>query len=388
MKVETQIEILKRIAPGLNQKLRDTQAHVLSQLEGKLKTASYVVDQLLCEKREEKERWKHEDRDLVTRMKGLGDMKASKKAKYISKKSTLYEIVGEIERWQTRFDPTWILIMQMSIGGIDKELDDQQKKPQRDKIPIIAAAKGIRDAARAAQDVSADQRSIWIEADDLELNPSWIPKSSVQMSPLEDEKTMVLIDTMICNPAASATRTLKEVRNMARMLAEVDPSTFGLLKCRGVIKAPKALSLSPQPHLDFKLVFDIPHQLSTPQSLRAILLSDTSYPLDERLELAKKLTSSILFVHTVQFVHKNIRPETIIVFQNEHSDIGAPFLAGFEQFRLEDGITHRAGDDMWERNLCKAVLLSCRHSYANSRFIRSASQSPRYASRGGLPNAA
>jgi hypothetical protein len=75
-----------------------------------------------------------------------------------------------------------------------------------------------------------------------------------------------------------------------------------------------------------------------------------------RLNLAKRLTSSILFVHTVQFVHKNIRPETIIVFQDEDSDIGAPFLAGFVQFRVEDGNTYRAGDDIWEHNLCKIPL--------------------------------
>jgi hypothetical protein len=306
---------LKRIAGSLNQKLRDTQAHVLSQLEGKLKTASYVVDRLLSEKKKEKEKWKHEDHDLMTRMKGLGDMKALKKAKHVSKKTALYQIVGEIEKWQARFDPTWILIMQMSTGSIDKELNYQQKKPETEHIAIIAAAKGIRDAARAAQGTNSDQGPIWIEADHLELDPSWIPNSSVQMAALEDEKKMVLIDTMICNPAASPSKTLKEVRNMARILAQVDPSTFGLLRCRGVIKARKESSLSPKPHVDFKFIFDIPHELSNPQSLRAILLTGTSYPLDERLELAKRITSSVLFVHTVQFVHKHIRPETIIVFQ-------------------------------------------------------------------------
>jgi hypothetical protein len=58
-------------------------------------------------------------------------------------------------------------------------------------------------------------------------------------------------------------------------------------------------------------------------------------------------------VHTVQFVHKNIRPETIIVFQNKHSHIGASLLAGFEQFLIENGNTYRAGGDVWQYNLCK-----------------------------------
>jgi hypothetical protein len=48
--------------------------------------------------------------------------------------------------------------------------------------------------------------------------------------------------------------------------------------------------------VDFKLIFDVPPKLTNPQSLRTVLLSEKSYPLDERLELPKKLTASILFV--------------------------------------------------------------------------------------------
>jgi hypothetical protein len=313
---------------------------------------------MLSEKREDekakKGKRKHDDPDIATMMKGLGNMRASKKAKYVFKKSALYQIVDEIEKWQARYDPTWILVMQMAIGNIDEELSKQQKKPEREQIPIIVAAKGIRDAARATQgEKVGGQGPIWI--DHLDLKPSCIPHSSVQLSTLQDGKETVLIDTMVCNPAANADKTTKEVRNLARILAEVDPSTFGLLKCRGVIKTANAKSLPPwgPPLSDFKFIFNIPPQLSNPQSLRTVLLSRTSYSLDERLDLAKRLASSILFVHTVQFVHKNIRPETVIIFQNEHSHIGAPFLAGFEQFRVEDSHTYRAGDDLWQHNLCK-----------------------------------
>ena len=337
------------------------QSQVLSQLEGKLKTASLIVDQMVSEKREfekaNKPERKHNDRDLAAMMKGLGDMTAAKKAKYVFKKTALYQIVDEIEKWQARYDPTWILIMQMSAGDIDEELHEHQKKLEHKEIPIIVAAKGVRDAARAIQDEKGeDRRPIWI--DHLDLASSNIPHSSVQLSNLEDTNEMVLIDTMISNPTANANKTIKEVRNLARILAEVDPSSFGLLKCRGVIKVANAKEPSPwgSPHLDFKFILNVPPQLSNPRSLRTVLLSRTPYPLDERLHLAKRLASSILFVHTVQFVHKNIRPETIVVFQNEYSVIGAPFLAGFEQFRVEDGNTYRAGDDIWEHNLCNFPL--------------------------------
>lgn len=134
--------------------------------------------------------------------------------------------------------------MQMSIGNIDEELHEQQKKPEREQIPIIVAAKGIRDAARATQgEKVGDRGPIWI--DHLDLKPSSIPHSSVQLSTLQDEKETVLIDTMVCNPAANADKTTKEVRNLARILAEVDPFTFGLLKCRGVIKVANAKESSP-----------------------------------------------------------------------------------------------------------------------------------------------
>ncbi|KFY30170.1 hypothetical protein V494_08234 [Pseudogymnoascus sp. VKM F-4513 (FW-928)] len=356
IKMETQIEILRRIAGSLNKTVQDIQSRVLSQLEGKLKTASLKMDQLLSQKREygnaKDGKRNHKDWDIVTAMKGLGDMRPSKKARYVLNKSAIYQIVDEIEKWQARFDPSWILVMQMAVGDIDEGLHEQQQKDERKAIPIILAAKGIRDAARASQDERIKDRGlIWI--DDLDLKPSSIPHSSAQLSTLQDVQEMVVIDTMISNPAANANQTLKEVRNLARILAEVDPSTFSLLKCRGVIKvvSSRKSPLSGVSPLDFKFVFNIPPQLSNPQSLRSVLLSGTSYPLDERLNLAKRLASSILFVHTVQFVHKNVRPETIIVFKNENSDIGAPYLVGFEQFRVEDGNTYRAGDDIWEHNL-------------------------------------
>jgi hypothetical protein len=318
-----------------------------------------TIEQLLLQKKTEdknkkskRDNWKHTDADITAVVKGLAGMRPVAKAKFAMKTDALHDVLDEIERWQARYDPSWILIMQMSIGSIDDELHQEEEKAGPNQVPIIMAAKGLRDAVRANQDAKMrDQEPIWIEARQVHLNPQNIPSSTVQISDLPDEKDMVVIDTMVSNPNADLKSTTKAVRNLARLLAEVDPSIFGLLRCRGVIKVPK--SGPKQPLLDFKFIFDVPHRLSNPQSLRAVLLSQKAYPLDERLELAKKLTSSILFVHTVQFVHKNIRPETIIIFQNDQSEIGAPFLAGFEQFRLEDGCTFFSGDDLWQHNLCK-----------------------------------
>jgi hypothetical protein len=56
--METQLKIVKRVAPGLNKRLQDIQSQLLSQLRGKLKTASLIIEQLLSEKREDEKKRK------------------------------------------------------------------------------------------------------------------------------------------------------------------------------------------------------------------------------------------------------------------------------------------------------------------------------------------
>jgi serine/threonine protein kinase len=103
----------------------------------------------------------------------------------------------------------------------------------------------------------------------------------------------------------------------------------------------------------FTLVHRVPKDYSSPRSLRAYLLDQSAIPhsLSDRLQLAKDLVKAVGYVHTFGFVHKNIRPETIIVFQSSSSSIGSVSLVGFEDFRSEDGKTYRSGDEQGEKNL-------------------------------------
>jgi serine/threonine protein kinase len=55
------------------------------------------------------------------------------------------------------------------------------------------------------------------------------------------------------------------------------------------------------------------------------------------------------YVHTLDFVHKNIRPENILGFGS--SGLGSFSLVGFQQIRSADGITCLNSDNAWERNL-------------------------------------
>ena len=57
------------------------------------------------------------------------------------------------------------------------------------------------------------------------------------------------------------------------------------------------------------------------------------------------------YIHTCGFVHKSIRPETVLIFKTHNSILGKSFLLGFEKFRLAEGRTMRRGDCLWEKDL-------------------------------------
>lgn len=160
-----------------------------------------------------------------------------------------------------------------------------------------------------------------------------------------------IIDTVLLKMPSDENEEVRDVRNLARTLREADPQIFGLLQCQGVAK--RFAANGKLKHFDF--AFRIPIGLQDePANLRSLLLvlADGASPtLDDRFLLAKSMARSVAYVHTCNFVHKSIRPDTVIVFPDSNSFIGPSFLVGFEKFRPVSGRTHLAGDMLWEKNL-------------------------------------
>jgi serine/threonine protein kinase len=91
--------------------------------------------------------------------------------------------------------------------------------------------------------------------------------------------------------------------------------------------------------------------------LRHILLSpDPETSLSGRFRLAQQLAQAVSYVHTYGFVHKGIRPDTILVFEDEKETLAASFLVGFENMRTEKGRTLKAGDSVWEKDIYRHPL--------------------------------
>lgn len=251
------------------------------------------------------------------------------------------------------FDPSWFLINRVSSQNIDSQLNDRHLS---DRGPL-STLKDLREVVKATQfeSISGDGSSIWLTADSIKGQRDKISFSTAEIAESQTHSGCVLIDTIVLNSQAEVTRTTKEIRDLARILSKSDPLVFGLLRCLGVAKRAE---IQGNAHLEkFELLFSVPSGLQDPSSLRTLLLQkEGNYSLNERLVLARSLASSIMYIHSAKFVHKNIRPETTVVFCGHESQLAAPFLVGFEKFRPLDGWTFRQGDLCWEKNIYRHPL--------------------------------
>ncbi|KAK4194695.1 hypothetical protein QBC40DRAFT_318763 [Triangularia verruculosa] len=108
-----------------------------------------------------------------------------------------------------------------------------------------------------------------------------------------------------------------------------------------------------------KIVFHVPAHANPPSpltTLRSLLLDQAPVCLTSVVKLAKQLVRSVSFVHTCDLVHKNIRPDNILLFPTPHSsqrplELGEAYLVGFSQFRGINSETGKFGDTAWHRNL-------------------------------------
>jgi len=104
----------------------------------------------------------------------------------------------------------------------------------------------------------------------------------------------------------------------------------------------------------FDLVFRAPGGVKSLKSLRQALLDAEANPpiaLSRRVRFARELAKSISYVHTYNFVHKSICPESVLIFADLESARDSTFLVGFGEFRSADGCTIMMGDETWERNI-------------------------------------
>lgn len=326
-----QIDVYQKIQGSLDEDHREVLENVFQMLSSKLYSSIQQIQRVLKDA-------SHPGRETHVKI-----------LKYALVKDTIDEAIRTLEAWQRRFDPSWFLILRMTKSIVDQALSPDTASSQLVNNPILTAR-----SVRATQThETSSRRSIFMSSDGLkEAKITEIPYSSAKlMFRPSKSHTYYVIDSVEIRDHCSKNVLQRDVRDLARKLSVADPSTFGLLKCHGVVKpdlGPGSVVSRCDP---FQFVFSVPSHLMQPKSLRHLLLeADHTLSLSTRFAVAQQVAQSASYVHTYGFVHKGIRPEKIVVFQDQQATLHS-FLVGFDNFRQAEGLSGRLGDSRWDNNL-------------------------------------
>jgi len=104
-----------------------------------------------------------------------------------------------------------------------------------------------------------------------------------------------------------------------------------------------------------------------PKSLRTLLAEPINrrqgwlHSISDRIRLARAIASAVLYMHIWGFVHKNIQPENIIIFECATRSqatngkwpyvIGTPFLVGYDGVRQATAESKRLQTSEWRQRI-------------------------------------
>ncbi|KAJ6079150.1 hypothetical protein N7467_008903 [Penicillium canescens] len=324
-KTSQQLAFLRRVWDSLGEDYRDLLCRILRVFEKKLEAAVIQLSKL--------------EKQATQSGSGLPDkLKAAKYA--LLKKESLEKAVQDLQSWQNELDTTWFLVLRIADHTILK--DELVKRRGTEKLSV---ARHVLDALQTEPDQAV---SLFLSQDKIHsAMRSDILYSTLRVIEIAGVGTFIL-DSADCSSRKDAQMFAKNVRHLAMRLHQVDANGFHLLKCHGVarITDPHTKQL-----LSFDFIFNFPEGCHKPQSLRSHLLSRATHSLSDRISLAKQLATSINYIHVLDFVHKNIRPETVLIFEGNGTHLGPLYLLGFRAFRLADNKTLRLGNSGWSENI-------------------------------------
>lgn len=282
--------------------------------------------------------------------------------KYAVIRDSLDAAIADLERWQRVFDPSWFLLLRIGDALIDAELTSKFDAPQKTITRSSRATQPLMTASNLRGALSGGQ-PLDVHVSLPENGLAWetavlVPFSTTKIIQRSGSTKWFVVDSILRDPSLNISAARTDAENLAKKLKHIDPSVFGLLNCHGLVKRKNKTS----GHLtSIDLIFRFPTNPTSPPdvgkplgiSLRERLMQPSSLSLTRVLEIARQLASAVSFIHTCEFVHKNIRPETILFFQDSEKPggFGPPYIMGFDSFRNVNFQTLRKGDISWHRNL-------------------------------------
>ena len=316
--VLSRLEVAKELESTMSDDHKHLQQRTLFVLQGKLEVATLKLSKLATKP---------------------GPPSVMQKLKFVLLRETLGEAISELESWQKLYEPCWFQLIKLAPPSVDVVLNSVIRNGPKATVQTATVARKFR---RAFKDPAEASGSLFISDEVLSgYTTTEIPFCLTKVATCPRNPRRFLIDK-----AAAGAVDRNDAREFAFRLRDADPATFGLLSCRGVVRSSKADEMA--------FLLRVPDQFTTISSVRELLLSGRTHDsLSDRLEMARQLTNAVYYVHLYSFVHKNIRPETILSL-GRTEDAGLPqtaFLTGFQIIRDAQGRTRPVADMRWEVNL-------------------------------------
>ncbi|SCN89302.1 uncharacterized protein FFB20_08472 [Fusarium fujikuroi] len=302
IRIASQLEIIKELESGMTDDQRELQSHILRILQSKLEAATVVIS-------------KPDKHGISKRYRALH---------FLNLRESLERTVADLESWQKRFEPSWFQILKTGPASIDNVLKSvNQSNTQGREEPAREGLK-FRESFNNSETVKLAEKVL----ENLEIQA--IPYCEAEIAVKQKDNKYFIIDTVSRDTVA-----LRDARELASRLRDSNPSTFGTLKCKGVVQLTREPSL--------KFIFGVPDGYSRVRNCRELLLSGIApESLTTRLNIARQLVTAVYYVHLYEFVHKNITPETMLTLEcrNRGNEQMLVCLVGFQLFRYADAPTN------------------------------------------------
>jgi hypothetical protein len=267
---------------------------------------------------------------------------------------TIKKACGELEQWHSRFLRRAVVFLFFgghNITDSTNAVDGQNR--------AISRIKRIRNAVA---DPEPEKGVSKLQLDDFDITTTFqtLDDSNIYVVDCGTE----LVEFCEYDPGADTrqTNTIRStVRDFAAKLRRADPSVMGLLGCDGYSAEPIKYR--------FALRFQYPAGKTNPHTLHHLLIYKSNkspgirHSVSDRINLARKLTSAVLYLHSCDVVHKNIRPAHILIFDpiaQTGTDsktitypyaVGEPYLVGFDSVRKADAHSSMIRVEEWEKNI-------------------------------------
>lgn len=135
-------------------------------------------------------------------------------------------------------------------------------------------------------------------------------------------------------------KNLKRVKELVALLQSDKPKQFCAPRCLGFFNDRDDTKDSNH-DARFGLVFEKPENCASPVSLRQMIFKAPKASLTDRVALAHKISTCVLYLHAVNWLHKGLRSDGVMFFpKSDTSGITDPFITGYEYSRPDkDGET-------------------------------------------------